>query len=151
MWERTLVMQGRHQGGPLLAEDVGTRKGAITPADYQCINTCSSRSVAILLGRQSVHRQGEGRQRSPDHKPEVEKRAVLVEGAQRRVVHAKEEVRLARLGGLAAVERSTHSTLCAVEELLVELGAARVVAQGDHAYWQGISGEQGCAHGDTLV
>ena len=41
--------------------------------------------------------------------------------------------------------------LHAVEELLVELGAARVVVRGDHAYQQGISGEQGCACGDTLI
>ena len=74
-----------------------------------------------------------------------------MEGAQRRVVHAEEEVRLAHLGGLAAVERGAHSMLRAVEDLLVELGAARVVVQGDHAYWWGISGEQGCAHRDTLV
>ena len=38
-----------------------------------------------------------------------------------------------------------------VEELLVELGAACVVAQGDRAYWQGISGERGCARGDALI
>ena len=36
----------------------------------------------------------------------------------------------------------------AVEELLVELRAARVVARGDRAYWQGISGEWGRARGD---
>ena len=69
--------------------------------------------------------------------------------AQQQVVH--EEVCLAHLGGLAAVERGACSTLRTAEELLVELGAARVVAQGDDAYWQGISGEQGCAHRDTLV
>ena len=98
-----------------------------------------------------MHRQGGGGWHSPDHKPEVEKYAVLVEGAQRRVVHAEEEVRLACLGGLAAIECGIRSMLCAVEELLVELWAACVVAQGNHAYWQGISGEQGCVHGDTLV
>ena len=38
-----------------------------------------------------------------------------------------------------------------VEELLVELGVARVVAQGNRAYWQGISGERGHACGDTLI
>ena len=38
-----------------------------------------------------------------------------------------------------------------VKELLVELGAAHVVAQGDHAYWQGISGEQGHTRGDALI
>ena len=63
---------------------------------------------------------------------------------QRRVVHAEEEVRLARLDGLAAVERRAPGALCAVEELLVELGAAHVVARvvarivvagGDRAYW----------------
>ena len=41
--------------------------------------------------------------------------------------------------------------LCAVKELLVELGAARVVARGNRAYWQGISGEWGHAHGDALI
>ena len=35
-----------------------------------------------------------------------------------------------------------------VEELLVELGAARVVARGDRAYWEGISGERGRTRGD---
>ena len=69
---------------------------------------------------------------------------------QQRVVHTK-EVCLAHLGGLAAIEHGTHSTLHAVEELLVELGAACVVAQGNHTSWRGISREQGCAHGDTLV
>ena len=34
-----------------------------------------------------------------------------------------------------------------VKELLVELGAARVVARGDCTYWQGISGERGRARG----
>ena len=37
-----------------------------------------------------------------------------------------------------------RGTLCAVKELLVELGVASVVARGDRAYWQGISGERGC-------
>ena len=41
--------------------------------------------------------------------------------------------------------------LCLVKELLVELGAARIVARGDHAYWQGISGEQGHVRGDALI
>ena len=41
--------------------------------------------------------------------------------------------------------------LHAVEELLVELGAARVRARGDHTYWQGISGERGHACGDALI
>ena len=41
-----------------------------------------------------------------------------------------------------------RGTLRAVEELLVELGAARVVARGDRAYWQGISRERGRARGD---
>jgi hypothetical protein len=40
-----------------------------------------------------------------------------------------------------------RGALRAVEELLVELGAARVVARGDRAYWQGISGERGRARG----
>ena len=35
------------------------------------------------------------------------------------------------------------SALHPVEELLVELGAARVVARGNRTYWQGISGEWG--------
>ena len=34
-----------------------------------------------------------------------------------------------------------------VKELLVELGAAHVVARGNRAYWQGISGERGRACG----
>ena len=42
-------------------------------------------------------------------------------------------------------------TLHAVEELLVELGAACVVARGDRAYWQGISRERGHACGDALI
>ena len=66
--------------------------------------------------------------RSPDCEPKVEKRAVLAEGAQRWVVHAKEEVQLARLDSLAAVERGAPGMLCAVEELLVELRAVHVVA-----------------------
>ena len=41
-----------------------------------------------------------------------------------------------------------RGALHAAEELLVELGAARVVARGDRAYWQGISGERGRARGD---
>ena len=43
--------------------------------------------------------------------------------------------------------------LCTVEELLVELGAVRVVVQGDHnhAYWQGISGERGHMCRDALI
>ena len=41
--------------------------------------------------------------------------------------------------------------LCTVEELLVELGAACVVAQGDCTYWQGISGERARARGDALI
>ena len=41
--------------------------------------------------------------------------------------------------------------LRAVKELLVELRAACVVAQGDCAFWQGISGERGRARGDTLI
>ena len=41
--------------------------------------------------------------------------------------------------------------LRAVKELLVELGVARVVARGDHAYWQGISGERGHACGDAVI
>ena len=41
-----------------------------------------------------------------------------------------------------------RGALCTVEELLVELGVACVVARGDCAYWQGISGERGCMHGD---
>ena len=78
-----------------------------------------------------------------------------MEGAQRQVVHTKEEVRLACLDGLVAVEHSAPGMLCAVEELLVELGAAHVVAcvvvhivvaGGDHTYWQGVSGEQGHMH-----
>ena len=36
-----------------------------------------------------------------------------------------------------------RGALRAVEELLVELGVAHVVVQGDHAYWQGISGDSG--------
>ena len=75
---------------------------------------------------------------------------------QWRVVHAEEEVRLACLDSLAAVERGAPGTLCAVEELLVELGAAHVVvcvvvrivvAGGDRAYWWGVSGERGCTRG----
>ena len=42
-------------------------------------------------------------------------------------------------------------TLHAVKELLVELGAVHVVVRGNHAYWQGISGEWGRAHGDALI
>ena len=38
-----------------------------------------------------------------------------------------------------------------IEELLVELGAAHVVARGDCTYWQGISGERGCTCGDALI
>ena len=41
-------------------------------------------------------------------------------------------------------------TLRPVEELLVELGVVCVVAQGDRAYWQGISGEWGRVRGDEL-
>ena len=41
--------------------------------------------------------------------------------------------------------------LRAVEELLVELGAAHVVVRGDRAYWQGISGEWGHTGGDALI
>ena len=41
--------------------------------------------------------------------------------------------------------------LCPVEELLVELGAAHVVARGDRTYWQGISRERGRACGDALI
>ena len=41
------------------------------------------------------------------------------------------------------------AALCAVEELLVELGAARVVVRGDHGYWQGIRGERGHMQGHT--
>ena len=73
-----------------------------------------------------MHGHGGGGQCSPDHEPEVKKRAILMEGAQRQVVHA-EEVRLARLDSLAAVECGTHSMLCTVEELQVELGVAHVV------------------------
>ena len=42
------------------------------------------------------------------------------------------------------------SALRPVKELLVELGEACVVVRGDPAYWQGISGARGHAHGDTL-
>ena len=42
-------------------------------------------------------------------------------------------------------------TLRPIEELLVELGAAHVVARGDCAYWQGISGERGHACRDALI
>ena len=38
-------------------------------------------------------------------------------------------------------------TLCTVEELLVELGAVRIVARGNCIYWKGISGEWGCMCG----
>ena len=41
--------------------------------------------------------------------------------------------------------------LPAVEELLVELGAAHVVARGNRTYWQGISGERGRVRGDALI
>ena len=41
-----------------------------------------------------------------------------------------------------------RGALRTVKELLVELRAARVVARGDHAYWQGLSGEWGRARGD---
>ena len=44
-----------------------------------------------------------------------------------------------------------RGALRAVKELLVELGAAHVVAQGNHAYWQGISGERGRTRGDALI
>ena len=44
-----------------------------------------------------------------------------------------------------------RGVLCTVEELLVELGAALVVARGDCAYWQGISGEWGCMCRDMLI
>ena len=40
-----------------------------------------------------------------------------------------------------------RGVLHAVKELLVELGAAHVVARGNCAYWQGISGERGRAWG----
>ena len=50
-----------------------------------------------------------------------------------------------------SVAPTAHFTLLSLEELLVELGAVRVVAQGNHTYWRGISREQGCVHGDTLV
>ena len=43
------------------------------------------------------------------------------------------------------------SALRTVEELLVELRVARVMVRGNHAYWQGISGERGHAHGDALI
>ena len=36
-------------------------------------------------------------------------------------------------------------------ELLVELRVAHVVARGDCAYWQGISGERGHMRRDTLI
>ena len=38
-----------------------------------------------------------------------------------------------------------------VEELLVELRAARVVVQGNRTYWQGISRERGHTRGDALI
>ena len=38
-----------------------------------------------------------------------------------------------------------------VEELLVEIRAARVVVRGNRAYWQGISRERGHARGDALI
>ena len=41
-----------------------------------------------------------------------------------------------------------RGALRAVEELLVELGAARVVARGYRAYCQGISRERGRGRGD---
>ena len=44
-----------------------------------------------------------------------------------------------------------RGALRAVEELLVELGAARVVVRGDCTYWQGISREQGHACGDKSL
>ena len=40
-----------------------------------------------------------------------------------------------------------RGALRTVKELLVELGVARVVARGDRAYWQGVSGEWGRAQG----
>ena len=52
---------------------------------------------------------------------------------------------------VAAKREGLSSTLHAVEDLLVELGAARVVVRGDRAYWQGISGERGCARRDALI
>ena len=52
---------------------------------------------------------------------------------------------------VAAKREGLSGTLRAVEELLVELGVVRVVARGDRAYWQGISGEWGHARGDALI
>ena len=40
-----------------------------------------------------------------------------------------------------------RGALRAVEELLVELRAVRVVVRGDRAYWQGISREWGRVRG----
>ena len=52
---------------------------------------------------------------------------------------------------VGAKREGPSGVLRAVKELLVELGAACVVARGDHAYWQGISGERGCVCGDALI
>ena len=93
-----------------------------------------------------------------------------MEGAQQQVVHAEEEVRLACLNGLAAVERGTRGALCVVKELLVELGAAhvvvrvvvhvvarvvahvvvRVVARGYRAYWRASAGSGG-THAEEVL
>ena len=52
---------------------------------------------------------------------------------------------------VVAKREGLSGALRTVEGLLVELGAACVVARGNCAYWQGISGERGCAHGDALI
>ena len=52
---------------------------------------------------------------------------------------------------VVAKREGLSGALCAVEELLVELGAARVVARGNCAYWQGISGERGHTRRDALI
>ena len=52
---------------------------------------------------------------------------------------------------VAAKREGLSGTLHAVKELLVELGVAHVVARGDRAYWQGISGERGHMCGDALI
>ena len=147
--ERSLQKQFSHTRWRLRSARSVRSSCALAPALRAA--RCSSRSVAILPAVSA--RAWDGGRRSPDREPEVEEGAVLEEGAQRRVVHAEEEVRLTRLDGLAPVERGARGALRAVEEQLVELGAARVVARGDGAYWRGASARSGGARarGDALV
>lgn len=106
-------------------------RGRECPCERGRGGRCSWRSVAILLRVGGQYDTGSHVAQcwtAPDREPEIQERAVLGKVARRGVVHAEQEVRLAGLDGLWAVERQSCGLLCAVEKASVEVGTMVVMA-----------------------